>query len=93
MPAAVLIGQWDRMAAFILAGCCIVTALLWKQFWKTPDFRLKGESRGREMWDFMKNFALAGGFLMLTFGATSAGVQQFLFHPLSSTHPYSVGER
>jgi putative oxidoreductase len=90
MSLAVLTGIADRLGAFILAGYCIVTAMLWKQFWKTPDFRLKGESRGREMfWDFLKNLALAGGFLLLAFGTDASGVRHFWAHPLSSSHPYA----
>ncbi len=65
--------------------------MLWKQFWKTPDFRLKGDSRGREIfWDFLKNLALAGGFLLLTFGTDASGVRCFVDNPLASSHPYSV---
>ena len=90
MSLAILTGIADRVAALILAGYCIVTALLWKPFWKTSDFRLKGASRGRDMfWDFLKNLALAGGFLALAFGASASGFQQFLAHPLASSHPYS----
>ena len=66
MSLAVLSGIADRMAALVLAVYCIVTAVLWKQFWKEPDFRFKGASSGRDVfWDFLKNFALAGGFLTL----------------------------
>jgi putative oxidoreductase len=91
MSLAILIGIADRLAAFILAGYCIVTALLWKQFWKTADFRLEGESRGRDVfWDFLKNLALAGGFLMLASGGDAAGVTRFLEHPLASSHPYVI---
>jgi putative oxidoreductase len=94
MSLAILAGIADRMAAFILAGYCIVTALLWKPFWKTPDFRLLGASRGRDVfWDFLKNIALAGGFLALAFGASASGFQQFLAHPLASSHPYSLSDR
>ncbi|HEY5337940.1 MAG TPA: DoxX family protein [Rhizomicrobium sp.] len=93
MSAAILAGFVDRLAAFILAGYCIVTALLWKQFWKEPDFRLKGSSAGREVfWDFMKNVALAGGFLLLAFGSDAVGVVRFIHHPLQSSHPYAVPE-
>jgi putative oxidoreductase len=92
MSLAILTGIADRIAGLILAGYCVVTALLWKPFWKTPDFRLQGASHGREMfWDFLKNLALAGGFLALAFGASASGFQQFLAHPLSSSHPYSHG--
>jgi putative oxidoreductase len=94
MSLAILIGIADRMAAFILAGYCIVTAVLWKPFWKAPDFRLQGSSRGREVfWDFLKNLAVAGGFLALAFGASANGFQQFLAHPLASSHPYSLSAR
>jgi putative oxidoreductase len=94
MSLAILTGIADRMASLILAAYCVVTALLWKQFWKTPDFRLQGTSRGREMfWDFLKNLALGGGFLALAFGASANGFERFLAHPLASSHPYSLSER
>jgi putative oxidoreductase len=92
MSLAILTGVADRMAAFVLASYCIITALLWKQFWKTPDFRLRGISRGRDVfWDFLKNLALAGGFLALAFGASASGFEKFIAHPLASSHPYSRG--
>lgn len=94
MSLAVLTGIADRLAAVVLAGYCTVTALLWKQFWKKKDFRLRGTSGGRAtFWDFLKNLGLAGGFLMLAFGATSTGFQAFLAHPLASSHPYSLSRR
>lgn len=91
MSAAILTGIADRLAALILAAYCGVTALLWKQFWKKPDFKLQGTSLGRDtFWDFLKNLALAGGFLMLAFGSSAAGVQAFLDAPLGSSHPYAI---
>jgi putative oxidoreductase len=91
MSLAILTGIADRVAAFVLAGYCIVTALLWKRFWMTADFRLRGASKGRDVfWDFLKNLALAGGFLMLAFGSNAAGVSDFLAHPLDSSHPYAT---
>lgn len=91
MSLGVLTGFADRLAAFLLAGYCAVTALLWKPFWRQPDFSLVGKSAGREMfWDFLKNFAVAGGFLMITFGLNAGAVDDFLEAPLSSTHPYST---
>jgi putative oxidoreductase len=88
MSLGVISGFADRAAACVLAVYCVITALLWKQFWKTGDFRLQGVSRGRDIfWDFLKNLALAGGFLSLTFG-NAAGVDEFLHHPLASSHPY-----
>jgi putative oxidoreductase len=94
MSLAILTGTADRMAALILAAYCIVTAIVWKPFWRQPDFRLQGPSHGREtFWDFLKNLALAGGFLVLAFGATATGLQKFLAHPLASSHPYAVADR
>lgn len=91
MSLAILTGVADRLAACVLAGYCIVTALLWKRFWTVADFRLRGASQGREVfWDFLKNLALAGGFLMLAFGTNAADVHAFLDHPLGSSHPYDT---
>src|SRR5579863_5996836 len=42
MSLAILTGIADRCAALVLALYCLITALLWKQFWRTPDFRLRG---------------------------------------------------
>jgi putative oxidoreductase len=93
MSLAILTGVADRLAALILAGYCLVTALLWKRFWTKPDFRLKGTSNGRDvLWDFLKNFALAGGFLLLAFGSDGSGVLQFLHHPLASSRPYEIAQ-
>ena len=97
MPLAILTGVGDRLAALVLAAYCIVTALLWKQFWKRPDFRLRGQSSGREMfWDFLKNLALAGGFLLLAVGTDRAGLDLFVAHPFAPSHPSAMahhGER
>ena len=89
MSLGILTGIADRAAAFVLAGYCGVTALLWKQFWVPGDFRSGG--KGRELfWDFLKNFALAGGFLLVTFGTGADSVASFFQHPLSSSRPYAV---
>jgi putative oxidoreductase len=89
MSACILAGPFDRAAAFVMAGYCGVTALLWKQFWKPGDFWSGG--KGRELfWDFLKNFALAGGFLLITFGTGAGTVQDFFADPLASSHPYRL---
>jgi putative oxidoreductase len=91
MSLGVLTGVADRACALVLAAYCAATAVLWKQFWRKPDFRLRGQSQGREVfWDFLKNFAVAGGFLMVTFSASAAGVAQFAAHPLASSNPYAT---
>jgi len=90
MSLCILTGICDRLAALILAGYCIVTAVLWKRFWIQSDFRLKGKSSGRDMfWDFLKNIALAGGFLILAIGTTPSSVDHFFNKPLDSSNPYT----
>lgn len=91
MSLAILTGIADRLAALILALYCVVTALLWKRFWKVADFRLKGESRGRELfWDFLKNLGLAGGLLLLALGNDAASARHFWQHPFASSDPYAA---
>jgi len=91
MSGAILVGVADRAAAVVLAAYCVMTAVLWKRFWKTTDFKLRGSSRGRDVfWDFLKNLALAGGFLMLASGADASGVSAFLHAPFDSSNPYHL---
>jgi len=93
MTSAVLLGLADRAAAFVLAAYCMVTALLWKQFWTPGDFWRDANGKARGLfWDFWKNFALAGGFLLITFGVTANSVDAAFADPFGSTHPYSQGE-
>ncbi|TDH60122.1 DoxX family membrane protein [Dankookia rubra] len=90
MPLGILTGTADRLSALVMAGYCMVTALLWKQFWKPGDFWQAGDSKARGLfWDFLKNFSLAGGFLLLTIGTDAAGFAAFLADPFGSSHPYS----
>jgi len=93
MSTAILTGVMDRLAALVLALYCVATALLWKQFWAVPGFRLKGAGDRALFWDFLKNFALAGGFLLLTLGTDAAGVQRFLTDPLASSNPYAQSDQ
>jgi putative oxidoreductase len=91
MSLGVVTGIADRAAAFVLAGYCGVTALLWKQFWKPGDFWRSSQGQGRTLfWDFLKNFALAGGFLLITFGTDAGSVGHFFAAPLASSHPYAM---
>lgn len=89
MSLGVITGIADRLAAFILAGYCGTTALLWKQFWRPGDFWAGGKGRAL-FWDFLKNFSLAAGFLLVTFGTGATAVQDFLAKPTASSHPYRV---
>src|SRR5450755_3880680 len=89
MSLGVVTGLADRACAFLFAGYCGVTALLWKQFWKPGDFWASNTGQGRTLfWDFLKNFAVAAGFLLITFGTDARSVDHLLTHPLASSQPY-----
>ncbi len=91
MPLGILTGVADRLAAFIMAGYCAVTAILFKRFWEPGDFWNKGDSKGRELfWDFLKNFSLASGFLLITVGIDGHAWSTFVTDPFGSTHPYAA---
>ena len=87
----VVTGVADRLAALVLAAYCAATALLYKRFWQPGDFFGAGDSRGRALfWDFLKNFSLGAGFLLIVVGTNGSGLAPFLAHPLASSHPYTV---
>lgn len=52
---AVLIGFKARLASIMMAGFSIVSAIIFHQFWNDES----------QMNPFMKNIAMAGGFLMI----------------------------
>jgi putative oxidoreductase len=93
MSLGVVTGFADRACALVLACYCGVTALLWKQFWKPGDFWTSGTGKGRTMfWDFLKNFALGAGFLLLTFGTNASTAASFFSHPFASSRPYTAAQ-
>ncbi len=86
----VISGVADRLAALILGLYCMATAVLFKQFWAPGDFWARGASKARDLfWDFLKNFSLAAGILLVTFGTGPVALGGFLANPLASTHPYA----
>ena len=86
----VVSGLADRACAFLIAGYCAVTAMLYKQFWAQGDFWSRPDGKGRSLfWDFLKNLSLGAGFLLLVVGTDGSGLTTFLTHPFRSTHPYA----
>ena len=84
-PVCIVIGWHDHLAAFILAGFCAVTAILYHNFWAYPDFWAKGESVARgHFWDFTKNLGLCGGLLLLILAGSFSPLSSILAHPLAS---------
>jgi putative oxidoreductase len=91
MPLGILSGIADRLAAFIMAGYCVATAVLFKRFWEPGDFWHRGQSKARDLfWDCLKNFSLAGGFLLITVGVNGNALPTFIANPFASSHPYAA---
>jgi putative oxidoreductase len=81
-PICIVTGWLDRPAAMLLAGFCVVTAFLYHPFWAYRDFFVASDkSVGREhFWQFLKNFGLVGGLLLVVYAGT-------LERPLDLLHP------
>ena len=89
--AGVVTGIADRASAFVIAGYCATTAVLYKQFWAQGDFWSDPDGQGRTLfWDFLKNLSLGAGFLLIVIGADGSGLAPFLAHPFASSHPYGI---
>jgi putative oxidoreductase len=89
----VVTGVADRACAFIIAGYCAATAVLYKPFWAQGDFWSDPDGKGRSLfWDFLKNLSLGAGFLLIVVGTDGAGLAPFLQAPFASSHPYGVHE-
>jgi putative oxidoreductase len=82
-PVCIVTGFFDRPAAALLAFFCVVTAVLYHPFWTYPDLLTSGDtSRGRDhFWEFVKNFGLVGGLLLVVFAGSLQAPAQVLAHP------------
>ncbi len=86
-PICIVIGWHDRLAAFVLAGFCAVTAVLYHQFWRYPDFWRFREGEGLEhFWEFLKNFGLVGGLGLVMLAPRTLPLSDVAAHPLASTY-------
>ncbi len=86
-PVLIVAGLWDRAAAFLLAGFCVVTAFLYHPFWAYPDFwSASDDSKAREhFWQFLKNFGLVGGLILVMFAGQLKSAGEVAHHPLASS--------
>ncbi|MEP6964939.1 MAG: DoxX family protein [Polaromonas sp.] len=84
-PVCIVTGWHDRAAALVLAGFCVVTAVLYHPFWTFADFWTPGDSKGRRnFWDFLKNLGLAGGLLLVVIFAGFVPAAMLVGQPLPS---------
>jgi putative oxidoreductase len=90
-PVCIVLGWHGRLAAFILAGFCVVTAILYHPFWKFANFWNPDDLVGRShFWDFLKNFGLAGGLGLVLIGGNPVPVAAVISAPSSSMPAMAV---
>ncbi|MEO9190077.1 MAG: DoxX family protein [Acetobacteraceae bacterium] len=70
-PVCIVTGRQDRLAAVVLAGFCVVTGGLYHQFWNYDDFWTPDTEGNAHFWDFLKNFGLVGGLLLVAKGPSA----------------------
>ena len=68
-PPMIVFGIYAGIAAFVLAGYCAVTALLYHNFWTYPRFWSPDSEGYPHVWDFFKNFGLVGGLIFIMFAS------------------------
>ncbi len=67
-PICIVFGWYAGWAAFVLAGYCAVTALLYHNFWTYPRYWAADSEGHPHVWDFFKNFAIVGGCIYIMLG-------------------------
>jgi putative oxidoreductase len=68
-PVCIVSGWYDGIAAFVLAAYCVITAILYHNFWKYPRFWSPASEGYPHLWDFLKNFGLVGGLILIVLGS------------------------
>ena len=68
-PPMIVFGFYDGIAAFVLAGYCAVTAVVYHNFWTYPRFWSPQSGGYSHVWDFFKNFGLVGGLIFVMYAS------------------------
>ena len=68
-PVMIVFRFYDGIAAFVLAGYCAVTAIVYHAFWSYPRFWSPQSEGYPHIWDFFKNFAVAGGLIFVMYAS------------------------
>lgn len=90
-PLCIVLGWYERVAALILAAFCVATAILYHPFWKFPGFWSGKNPEGlSHFWDFLKNFGLVGGLLLVVIGGTAIPANTLVHRSLSPAPPFSA---
>lgn len=68
-PPMIVFHFYDGIAAFVLAGYCVATGVVYHAFWTYPRFWKAGTEGYPHIWDFFKNFGLVGGLIYVMYDA------------------------
>lgn len=68
-PLCIVTGWNEGPAALLLAAYCVATAVLYHDFWSYPRFWSPASVGYPHLWEFLKNFGLVGGLLMVVLGS------------------------
>ncbi len=68
-PPMIVFGFFDGIAAFVLAGYCAVTAVVYHNFWSYPRFWSPKSDGYSHVWDFFRNFGLVGGLIFVMYAS------------------------
>ena len=68
-PPMIVFRLYDGIAAFILAGYCAVTGIVYHAFWTYPRFWSSQSDGYPHIWDFFKNFGLVGGLVFVMYAS------------------------
>jgi putative oxidoreductase len=66
-PPMIVFDFYAGIAAFVLAGYCAVTAIVYHNFWAYPRFWSPQSEGYPHIWDFFKNFGLVGGLIYVMY--------------------------
>lgn len=68
-PLCIVSGWNEGPAALLLASYCVVTASLYHDFWSYQHFWSPTSAGYPHLWEFLKNFGLVGGLLLVVLGS------------------------
>jgi putative oxidoreductase len=66
-PPMIVFGFYAGIAAFVLASYCVITGIVYHAFWTYPRFWSPQSEGYPHIWDFFKNFGLAGGLIFVMY--------------------------
>jgi len=89
-PPMIVFGFYDGIAAFILAGYCVVTGIVYHHFWTYPRFWSPRSEGYPHIWDFFKNFGLVGGLIFIMYASGFIQAAEKDLERVSAAHAVTV---